>query len=100
LRIGPENGGRSVVPPATSVICDLWTHVAFALIGPRISHDHRFQIAGEKIIEAQPIIGAELQDRFHGIHNAWDAVAYHVFVNTRDKDAESGREEISDRDLS
>jgi hypothetical protein len=28
---------------------------------------------------------------FIGIHNAWDAVAYHVFVNTRDKDAESGR---------
>ena len=24
---------------------------------------------------------------FIGIHNAWDAVAYHVFVNTRDKHA-------------
>jgi hypothetical protein len=36
---------------------------------------------------------------FIGIHNAWDAVAYHVFVNTQDKDAGSGREAISDRDL-
>jgi len=43
--------------------------------------------------------GAGLLLLFIGIHNAWDAVAYHVFANRRDKDAESGRETISDRDL-
>ena len=45
------------------------------------------------------VAGAALLLPFIGIHNAWDAVAYHVFVNTWDKDAESGQETISDRDL-
>ncbi len=45
------------------------------------------------------VAGAALLLLFIGIHNAWDAVSYHVFVNARDKDAESGRETISDRDL-
>jgi hypothetical protein len=30
---------------------------------------------------------------FIGIHNAWDAVAYHVFVNLRRSDTERGRRE-------
>jgi hypothetical protein len=43
--------------------------------------------------------GAALLLLFIGIHNARDAVAYRVFVNTRDKDAGSRQEEISERDL-
>jgi len=35
---------------------------------------------------------------FIGIHNAWDAVAYHVFVNTRDKHAAPRRGTPSERD--
>ena len=35
---------------------------------------------------------------FVGIHNAWDAVAYHVFVNARDKHAEPRRGTTSERD--
>jgi hypothetical protein len=34
------------------------------------------------------VAGAALLLLFIGIHNAWDAVSYHVFVNARDKDAE------------
>jgi hypothetical protein len=45
------------------------------------------------------VAAAALLLQLIGIHNAWDAVAYDVFVNTRDNDAESGRETISDRDL-
>jgi len=32
---------------------------------------------------------------FIGIHNAWDATAYHVFVNMRDTDAEPRQDETS-----
>jgi hypothetical protein len=46
------------------------------------------------------IAGAALLLLFVGIHNAWDAVAYHVFVNTQDKGAESRQEGISQMDLS
>jgi hypothetical protein len=35
---------------------------------------------------------------FTGIDNRWDGVAYHVFVNMRDKDAASQQEKISQRD--
>ncbi len=35
---------------------------------------------------------------FIGIHNAWDAVAYHVFVNTREKDVGQGRDKTSEKD--
>jgi len=34
------------------------------------------------------VAGAALLLLFIGIHNAWDAVSYHVFVNRQDKDAE------------
>ena len=37
---------------------------------------------------------------FIGIHNAWDNVAWHVFVNLREKSAASRREEISEKDKS
>ena len=30
---------------------------------------------------------------FVGIHNAWDAVTYHVFVNKRDTKTERGKDE-------
>jgi hypothetical protein len=32
---------------------------------------------------------------FGGIHNAWDNIAYQVFVKMRDKDTEKGRENDS-----
>jgi hypothetical protein len=32
---------------------------------------------------------------FIGIHNAWDAIAYHVFVNLRDTSAEPSKDEGS-----
>jgi hypothetical protein len=35
---------------------------------------------------------------FLGIHNAWDAIAYHVFVNMRDTDAEPRGDKISEKD--
>ncbi|MGP0092136.1 MAG: hypothetical protein ACLPKB_19585 [Xanthobacteraceae bacterium] len=35
---------------------------------------------------------------FIGIHNAWDAVAYHVFVSTRDKQVEPRPGTTSERD--
>ncbi len=37
--------------------------------------------------------GAALLLLFVGIHNAWDAVAYHVFVNIRKANAESRRDD-------
>jgi hypothetical protein len=37
---------------------------------------------------------------FIGIHNAWDNVAYHVFVNRPDTKAEPGTGEISAKDKS
>jgi hypothetical protein len=41
------------------------------------------------------VAGAALLLLFIGIHNAWDAVSYHVFVNMRGKDDESRHEDIS-----
>jgi hypothetical protein len=41
------------------------------------------------------VAAAALLLLFIGIHNAWDAVSYHVFVNTRDKEGESRQEGIS-----
>ncbi len=35
---------------------------------------------------------------FIGIHNAWDAVAYHVFVNARDKNTKPRQGTTSERD--
>ncbi len=35
---------------------------------------------------------------FIGIHNAWDAVAYHVFVHMRDTNNERGRDETSGKE--
>ena len=35
---------------------------------------------------------------FIGIHNAWDGVAYRVFVNTRDADAERSRDGTSEKE--
>jgi hypothetical protein len=35
---------------------------------------------------------------FVGIHNAWDAVAYHVFVNLRDTNSPSGRDAVGQKD--
>jgi hypothetical protein len=35
---------------------------------------------------------------FVGIHNAWDAVAYHVFVNMRDTNADPQRDEAAEKD--
>jgi len=35
---------------------------------------------------------------FLGIHNAWDAIAYHVFVSRRDTDAEPRGDKISEQD--
>jgi len=37
--------------------------------------------------------GAALLLLFIGIHNAWDGVSYHVFVNLRDADDERSRDE-------
>jgi hypothetical protein len=34
---------------------------------------------------------------FVGIHNAWDAVAYHVFVSRRDTNAEPRRDMTTER---
>jgi len=34
---------------------------------------------------------------FIGIHNAWDAVAYHVFVRMRDADAEPRQDKTADK---
>jgi hypothetical protein len=35
---------------------------------------------------------------FIGIHNAWDAVAYHVFANVRNTNAEPRRDETSEKE--
>ncbi len=35
---------------------------------------------------------------FIGIHNAWDSVAYHVFVSKRDTDKKGRRDEASKKD--
>lgn len=35
---------------------------------------------------------------FVGIHNAWDAVAYHVFVRTREQDIGQGRDKTLEKD--
>ncbi len=35
---------------------------------------------------------------FCSIHNAWDAVAYHVFVNLRDTNTEPRRDETAEKD--
>jgi hypothetical protein len=44
------------------------------------------------------VAGAVLLLLFTGIDKAWDAVADHVFVNMRDKEAASRQEKISQRD--
>jgi hypothetical protein len=40
---------------------------------------------------------AKLLLLFVGIHNAWDAVAYHVFVNMRDTTTEPRRDETAEK---
>ena len=35
---------------------------------------------------------------FVGIHNAWDSVAYHVFVNRGDPKTERRRDELSEKE--
>jgi hypothetical protein len=40
--------------------------------------------------------GAALLLLFIGIHNAWDAVAYHVFVNPQDASPQPGRDKTSE----
>jgi len=42
--------------------------------------------------------GAVLLLLFLGIHNAWDAIAYHVYVNMRDTDAEPRGDKSSEKD--
>jgi len=42
--------------------------------------------------------GATLLLLFVGIHNAWDGVAYHVFVNLRDADAQPPQSAASERE--
>jgi len=42
--------------------------------------------------------GATLLLLFIGIHNAWDAVAYHVFVHMRNADTERGRDKTSGKE--
>lgn len=42
--------------------------------------------------------GAALMLLFIGIHNAWDAVTYHVFVNKQDRNTERGRNETSEKE--
>jgi hypothetical protein len=42
--------------------------------------------------------GATLLLLFVGIHNSWDAVAYHVFFNLRDTKAEPRQDETAEKD--
>lgn len=42
--------------------------------------------------------GAALLLLFIGIHNAWDAVAYHVFANSQDVSPQPGRDKISEHE--
>jgi hypothetical protein len=42
--------------------------------------------------------GAALLLLFLGIHNAWDAIVYHVYVNMRNTDAEPRRDKTSEND--
>jgi formate hydrogenlyase subunit 4 len=42
--------------------------------------------------------GAVLLLLFLGIHNAWDAIAYHVFVKMRDTGAEPRGDKTSEKD--
>jgi hypothetical protein len=42
--------------------------------------------------------GATLLLLFIGIHNAWDAVAWHVFVNLRDETAAQRNDESADKE--
>lgn len=43
------------------------------------------------IVAATPLL------LFVGIHNAWDAIAYHVFVSMRDTNAEPRRDKTPER---
>jgi hypothetical protein len=44
------------------------------------------------------VAAAALLLLFVGIHNAWDGVAYHVFVNKRDTNTERHRDESSEKE--
>jgi hypothetical protein len=48
--------------------------------------------------EAMFGVGAAVLLLFTGIHNAWDSVAYHVFVNLRDTSTERRRDETSGKE--
>jgi hypothetical protein len=46
----------------------------------------------------EALFGVMLLLLFSGIHNAWDAVAYHVFVNTRGTNTKPRRDETEKED--
>jgi hypothetical protein len=56
---------------------------------------------GGSVDEHTTIIGAgaaALLLLFSGIHNAWDGVAYHVFVSRQDANTERRRDETSGKE--
>jgi hypothetical protein len=73
-------------------------HVLLPLVGYAILTLSAFAVTSHTREALFGVGAAALLLLFIGIHNAWDAVAYHVFVNTRDKPAEPRRGTTSERD--
>jgi len=64
-------------------------HVVLPLAAYAVLALSSFAAAGHTREVLFGVGGATLLLLFAGIHNAWDAVAFHVFANVRDADAES-----------
>jgi hypothetical protein len=85
---------QTVYPPGFEdwlfhVLLPLVAYAALALSAPA-AHAH----ARELLF----VVGAAtLSLLFVGIHNAWDAIAYHVFVSMRDTSAEPRRDKTPER---
>ena len=69
-------------------------HVALPLVAYAILALSAFAAAGHEREALFWAGGAALLLLFIGIHNAWDSVAYHVFVNLAERNAKRPRNEI------
>jgi hypothetical protein len=92
--VGRRLRRQTVYPPGFEdwlfhVLLPLLAYAALALsVSPAHAHAR----------EVLFVVGAAtLLLLFVGIHNAWDAVAYHVFVSMRDTNTEPGRDKTAER---
>ena len=73
-------------------------HVVFPLIAHAVLVMSALAASSETREALFGVGGATLLLLFIGIHNAWDSITYHVFVNKRETEKKRHRDETSKRD--